>query len=113
MRNRKPKAPVLPQMPKPPSPEVQVQKVEVVPPAIPVQTEENTESEEDLALDRPLYDAKGALLSPPAPEAPKIVIKEIAVVANSDGFYGQVRRKDGDKFTIKGEHEFAWWMTKI
>lgn len=100
-------------MPAPPSQEVAEPVQEVILPVVPVQTVDNTESEEDGGMDKPLFDVKGELLSPPKPPETPIVLKKIDVVANSAGFYGQQRRADGDKFTIEGEHEFAWWMTRI
>jgi hypothetical protein len=65
---------------------------------------------------------RGGVMPPPSKheqpedESPKVEEKSapIQVVAKQAGFYGNVRRKEGDKFTIAGEKQFSKiWMKKI
>lgn len=39
--------------------------------------------------------------------------EKIEVVALRKGFYGQLRRKEGDKFKITSEKEFGDWFTCV
>lgn len=46
-------------------------------------------------------------------ETRKASLKRIQVVALREGFYDNMRRKEGDKFAIADESELGEWMEKI
>lgn len=57
-----------------------------------------------------LEESKEPVVKKPQVEKKK---EPIQVVALRAGFYGLVRRVEGDKFTIEGEHQLGDWMKKI
>ena len=67
------------------------------------ETEESLEDKKDPVVEKPQE-----------PVVKKTQSKgPIQVVALRAGFYGLVRRVEGDKFTIEGEHQLGDWMKKI